>query len=75
MLQGMDVHGVCDYVICGGRVVVDEGQLKTAQGMGRFIPTPTYAPHVYMRLKEREKVTQYHSQYSFYLSIALNKSF
>ncbi|KAK6192380.1 hypothetical protein SNE40_003856 [Patella caerulea] len=33
----MTVHGVPLYVITNGQVVLDEGQLKMTQGLGRFV--------------------------------------
>ena len=47
--QSSKVHGVAEWVIAGGRVVVEEGQLKTAKGAGRFVPTPPFSPYVYDR--------------------------
>lgn len=43
----MQCHGVPEYVIVSGRVCVDEGQLKVAEGYGRFISTHPYAPFIY----------------------------
>lgn len=43
----MVCHGVADFVIVNGRVCVDDGQLRVAQGYGRYIETPTHAPFVY----------------------------
>jgi len=47
IFEGMTVHGVAEYVLSNGRVVVDEGQLKVVQGMGRYIPNPPFSPYVY----------------------------
>ena len=52
--QGMEVHGIADYVICHGRVVVEEGNVRAVSGMGKFIPTPNYSPYVYGRVQERD---------------------
>ena len=52
----MEVHGIADYVITGGRVVVDDGELKVVQGMGRFVPNPPHSPYVYERIKQAEEV-------------------
>lgn len=41
-------------VISNGRVVMDEDGMHVVQGIGRFIPTPPLAPHVYARLQARE---------------------
>lgn len=43
----MECHGVPEYVLVGGRVCVDEGQLKVVQGHGKFIPTPPFPEFVY----------------------------
>jgi hypothetical protein len=52
----MTVRGVADHVIAGGRVVLDDGELRVSQGAGRFVSTPPYSPHIYLRVQEREKV-------------------
>ncbi|CAG0915175.1 unnamed protein product [Notodromas monacha] len=56
VFEGMICHGVPEYVVAGGRVVLDEGELRVSQGAGRFIATPPYSPHIYLRVHEREKV-------------------
>lgn len=43
----MQCHGVPEYVIVSGRVCVDEGQLRVAEGYGRFISTHPYPPFIY----------------------------
>ena len=52
----MEVHGIADYVITGGRVVVDEGELKVVQGAGQYVPNPPHSPYVYERIKAAEEV-------------------
>lgn len=47
IFEGMEVHGVPEYVIVNGRVCVDEGQLRVVQGHGRFIETPVFPPFLY----------------------------
>ena len=66
----MEVHGIADYVITGGRVVVDEGELKVVQGGGRFVPNPPHSPYVYERIKEAEEVSYLLS--SMYRVVQLN---
>lgn len=42
-------------VISNGRVVLDEdGKLHVIQGIGRFLPSAPFAPHVYARINARE---------------------
>lgn len=54
IFEGMNVHGVAEYVLTNGRVVVDEGDVKVVQGMGRFIPNPPYSPYVYEKVQANE---------------------
>jgi len=51
IFEGMNVHGICDYVLTNGRVVVDDGELKVSQGSGRYIKNPAYAPYVYDKVE------------------------
>ncbi|XP_037795502.1 dihydropyrimidinase-like [Penaeus monodon] len=55
IFEGMEVHGIADYVICHGRVVVEEGELRVQSGMGKFVPTPAFCPHVYGRVQDRDR--------------------
>ncbi|KAG0724451.1 Dihydropyrimidinase [Chionoecetes opilio] len=54
IFEGMEVHGIADYVICRGRVVVEEGDVRAVSGMGKFVPTPSHSPTVYGRVTERD---------------------
>lgn len=54
IFEGMEVHGVPEYVIVNGRVCVDEEQLRAVQGYGRFIETPVFPPFVYSPDKAAE---------------------
>lgn len=47
IFEGMECHGVAEFVVVGGRVCVDDGQVRVAQGHGKFIETPVHAPYVY----------------------------
>ena len=49
IFEGMEVHGVAEWVITGGRVVVEEEQVKVAKGAGRYIPNLPFSPYVYDR--------------------------
>ncbi|KAG7206774.1 hypothetical protein KM043_000690 [Ampulex compressa] len=55
IFEGMEVHGVPEYVIVNGRVCVDECELKAVHGFGKFVETPTYPSYVYDAVNEREK--------------------
>ncbi|GJQ68566.1 hypothetical protein Trydic_g14414 [Trypoxylus dichotomus] len=47
IFEGMECHGVPEYVIVNGRVCVDEEQLRAVQGHGKFIETPVFPAFVY----------------------------
>ncbi|KAK4303426.1 hypothetical protein Pmani_024554 [Petrolisthes manimaculis] len=55
IFEGMEVHGIADYVICHGRVCVEEGNIRVVSGMGKFVPTLPFASHVYGRVDERDR--------------------
>ena len=42
IFEGMTVHGIADYVLTNGKVVVDDGELKVTKGSGRYIKNPPY---------------------------------
>lgn len=56
LFQGMEVHGVPEYVIVEGRVCVDECELKAVHGFGKFVETPSHVDYVYSMIEDREKV-------------------
>ncbi|XP_046425983.1 dihydropyrimidinase isoform X2 [Neodiprion fabricii] len=55
IFEGLEVHGVPEYVIVNGRVCVDECDVKVVHGYGRFVETPVYPPYVYDLISEREQ--------------------
>ena len=55
IFEGMEVHGVAEWVITGGRVVVEDGQLRVARGAGKYVATPPFSPYVYDRVKQAEE--------------------
>lgn len=64
----MECHGVPEYVLVGGRVCLDEGNLKVVQGHGKFIPTPTHSEFVY----NKGMVNYYLYKYFFIFNKLLN---
>ena len=48
---------MAEYVICNGRVCVDEGQVKVLQGYGNYITRSPFAPFVYEPIAERDAVS------------------
>ncbi|XP_023035379.1 dihydropyrimidinase isoform X2 [Drosophila willistoni] len=47
IFEGMVVHGVPEFVLVRGRICVENGIVRVAEGFGRFIPTPVRPPFVY----------------------------
>ncbi|XP_034836960.1 dihydropyrimidinase isoform X1 [Maniola hyperantus] len=47
IFEGTRVVGSPQYVIVNGRVCLDDGELRVAEGQGRFLPTLANAPYVY----------------------------
>ncbi|CAG9796163.1 unnamed protein product [Diatraea saccharalis] len=47
IFEGQHVVGSPQYVIVNGRVCLDDGDLRVAEGSGRFLKTPVNSPYVY----------------------------
>lgn len=47
IFEGMKCHGVPEVVIVRGKVCVENGQVRVAEGQGHFIETPINPPYVY----------------------------
>jgi len=56
VFEGLACHGVPQYIISAGCVVLDEDGLRVSQGNGQFVATPCGAEFIYSRLWEREKL-------------------
>uniref|UniRef100_A0A1L8DXV1 dihydropyrimidinase n=1 Tax=Nyssomyia neivai TaxID=330878 RepID=A0A1L8DXV1_9DIPT len=54
IFEGMTCHGVAEVVIVHGKVCVDEGNLRVAEGQGIFLETPVNPPYVYDALSGRK---------------------
>ncbi|CAG5128274.1 unnamed protein product, partial [Candidula unifasciata] len=55
IFEGLTCHGVPEYVITGGSIVLDEGQLKVTQAHGKFVPTAPNSQYVFGRIGTRDK--------------------
>lgn len=47
IFEGMKCHGVPEIVIVRGKVCVENGTVRVAEGQGQFIETPLNPPYVY----------------------------
>jgi len=75
IFEGMEVHGIAEVVLTGGRVVVEDGEVKVAKGVGKFVPTPPFSPYVYDKVKaaeaaqDRKWVPVYRSEQDMYVNM------
>ena len=53
VFEGMTVQGVADYTVSGGRVVWENGELKTESGWGRIVTREPFG-YAYKDQFERE---------------------
>jgi len=55
IFEGQEVHGIAEWVLTGGRIVVEAEEVKVTKGAGRFIPNLPFSSYVYDRVKEEEE--------------------
>lgn len=55
--EGMEVTGVANTTIGRGRILYQDGDVRTVRGTGKYIPRPTFAPY-YDALKVRKEVNK-----------------
>ncbi|TDG43060.1 hypothetical protein AWZ03_010524 [Drosophila navojoa] len=55
IFEGQTVHGVPEYVLVRGRICVENGELRVAEGFGRFVPTPLRPPFVYDSIEGKQQ--------------------
>ena len=52
--QGMEVHGIAEWVLTRGRIAVEDGEVKAVSGHGQFVPNMPYSAEVYARVPARD---------------------
>merc|ERR1712045_241342 len=55
IFEGQEVHGIAEWVLTGGRLVVEAEEVKVTKGAGKFIPNLPFSSYVYDRVKEEEE--------------------
>jgi len=55
IFEGQEVHGIAEWVLTGGRLVVEAEEVKVTRGAGKFIPNLPFSSYVYDRVKEEEE--------------------
>ncbi|XP_040575244.1 dihydropyrimidinase-related protein 3 [Lepeophtheirus salmonis] len=54
IFEGIETKGSAEFVVCGGRIMLEDGNLRVMQGYGKYLPCNPFPSIVFDKLKERE---------------------